>query len=111
MRTRRETDTLATLLPGVLRRVERQAKPLQGIQARWPRLVGRALAGHTKPVSLRRGRLVVLADQPGDGFALSYQRAQVLARLARTRGCRGLVQEIVIRPGLTRGAASDQRSP
>ena len=90
---------IGALLPEALRKAEQRARPLQTIQRRWARLVGRALAGHTTPVSLRRGRLVVLAAQPGDGFALSYQRAQVLERLQRTRGCRGLVQEIVIRPG------------
>ena len=93
------SPAIGALLQTVLRQVERHAKPLQTIQARWSRLVGPALAGHTKPVSLRRGRLIVLAEQPGDGFALSYRRTQLLARLQRTRECRGLILEIVIRPG------------
>ena len=96
---KRPSHAIGALLPAVLQQVERHAKPLQTIQARWGRLVGRALAGHTKPVSLRRGRLIVLAEQPGDGFALNYRRAQLLERLQRTRECRGLIQEIVIRPG------------
>ena len=98
-RAKRPSQAIGALLPAVLRQVERHARPLQAIQARWSRLVGPALAGHTKPVSLRRGRLVVLAEQPGDGFTLSYRRAQLLERLQRARGCRGLIQEIIIRPG------------
>lgn len=96
---KRPAHAIGALLPDALRKAEQRARPLQTIQRRWGRLVGRALADHTAPVSLRRGRLVVLAEQPGDGFALSYQRTQVLERLQHARGCRGLVQEIVIRPG------------
>jgi len=94
---RRQAERLDALIPTVLKRVEAQHSALRAIQQRWGKLVGRELAAHTKPISLRRGRLVVRADQPGDGFVLSYQRAQLLKRLGAAAP--GRVEEIIIRPG------------
>lgn len=86
------------VLPGILQHARRRAQALAAIQARWGRLVGRPLAAHTRPVSLRRGRLVIHADRPGDGFALSYQRQQLLERL-RVSAKEAGIEELVIRPG------------
>ena len=94
---RRAVEPLRAIMPAVLRESARKRRPLMGIQRDWTKLVGRQLAGHTKPVSLRRGRLIVHADQPGDSFALSFQRAQLLQRLQTKTKER--VEEIVIRPG------------
>ena len=88
---------IGALLPKVLKRTQQQYQALFTIQQTWPRLVGKQLAAHTKPVSLRRGRLIVLASQPGDSFALTYQRPQLLKRLQTTT--KGRVEELVIRPG------------
>ena len=88
---------LGDILPGIVRLAQQRQKALATIQARWPRLVGPELAAHTKPVSLRRGRLVVHVAQPGDAFALSYERARVLARLQRVRDLK--VEEVIIRAG------------
>ncbi len=85
------------VLSRVLQRTAAQHKSLFLIQRRWTRLVGKELAAHTKPVSLRRGRLVVHADCPGDSFALNYRRPQLLARLKTTTQER--VEELVIRAG------------
>ena len=90
-------ERLRTILHAVLQEQANQQQPLLAIQRRWGRLVGKELAGHTKPVSLRRGRLVVHVDQLGDGFTLNYRRAQVLKRLETETP--GRVQEIVIRVG------------
>ncbi len=92
-----DAQRIGAVIPNLLRRVEQQHQTLFAVQARWDRLVGKRLAAHTKPVSLRHGRLVVVVDHPGDGFALSYQRSQLLERLQTATN--GKVQEIVIRPG------------
>ena len=77
----------------VLREQAQKQRTLMTIQRDWATLVGRQLAGHTKAVSLRRGRLVVHADQPGDNFALSYRRAPLLRQLQRkTKGLAILLQ-------------------
>ena len=53
------------VIDDVLRQTAKRQRPLFAIQRRWTRLVGKRLAAHTRPVSLRRGRLIVHADQPG----------------------------------------------
>lgn len=90
------THPIRALLPGILRQAAQRHKTLRTIQRGWGRLVGKQLAAHARPVSLQRGRLVVAVDRPGDGFLLSYQRAQVLARLQAKTG--GAIRDIVIRP-------------
>ena len=62
---------IGEVIQRVLTHAKQQHGALFAIQRDWTKLVGRALAGHTKPVSLHRGRLIVHADRPGDSFALS----------------------------------------
>ena len=88
---------LGNIVAGVLKHVGEQHGALFTIQREWSQLVGRRLATHTKPVSLRRGHLVVVAERPGDSFSLSYQRAQLLERIQASTKDR--VEEIIIRPG------------
>ena len=90
-------ERLGSIISKVLQSSEREHRPLHIIQREWTGLVGKALAEHTKPVSLRHGRLMVHVDQPGDGFALNYQRARLLKLLRMKTGC--TVEEIVIRAG------------
>ena len=92
------THRINTVLPDILRRAQQRSRALAVIQAQWGRLVGRALAAHTKPVSLRRGGLVIHADRPGDSFALSYQRQQLLEQL-RVTVKEAAIEELIIRPG------------
>ena len=88
---------IGDVIPGVLQRTRQRHGALLAIQRAWGRLVGKQLVRHTRPVSLRRGRLIVHADRPGDGFALSYQRTQLLEGLRAT--AKKPVEDIVIRPG------------
>jgi len=88
---------LRDVLPGVLQHGAEQRQALDAITRRWNELVGPELAAHTKPVSLRRGRLVVHVDAPGDNFVLGYQRTQLLERLQASP--QGTVTELVIRAG------------
>jgi predicted nucleic acid-binding Zn ribbon protein len=89
------------VIAGVLRSAKEKHAALSAIRRQWPSLVGKGLAAHTRPVSLRRGRLIVEADRPGDGFALRYRQPQLLERL-RGAGRERAVEEIVIRPGTCR---------
>lgn len=88
---------IGQVLPRVLRRAARQRLTLEAAQRAWKRLVGRRLAEHTRPVSLGGGRLIVHVEHPGDGFALSYQRPQLLEGLRAAT--KGKVTELVIRAG------------
>ena len=94
---RPKPERLGALIPGVLQRMGARHGALFEIQRDWSRLVGRQLAAHTKPVGLRHGALTVHIDRPGDGFALSYRKPELLERLQATT--QGKVEEIVIRPG------------
>lgn len=88
---------IGPVIQDVLKRVGTQHETLATIQRDWRRLVGKPLAAHTRPVSLRGGRLVVHAARPGDSFMLSYQRARLLERLQAAT--RGRVEEVIVRPG------------
>jgi len=97
---------IGTILPAVLQQAGTRREALAALQDAWPRLVGRTLAAHTRPITFRSGRLTVQADRPGDSFLLSYQRPQLLARLrAATQTA---VDEMVIRPG---GSSTARRRP
>jgi hypothetical protein len=85
------------LLPGVLKRTREHSTTLRTIQRGWGALVGKDLAAHTKPAGLRRGRLLVLVESPGDSFTLSYKRSQILQRLRRRT--EGRVDDLVVRVG------------
>ena len=97
MSTQRDPQRIDALVSSVLKSTAAQHGALFDIQKKWGRLVGAQLAAHTKPVSLRRGRLVVHVDRPGDGFILSYRRTQLLEQLQVV--AKGRVEDIIIRPG------------
>ena len=99
MAAERHSDQLrlGALLPEVLKRVEHQHAVLALIRRHWPRLVGRELAKHAQPGSVRRGQLVIVTHQPGDSFALSFQRERLAQRLQALT--EGTVHGIIIRPG------------
>ena len=95
---RKETvQSIGSVVPAILRQARQRHGTLRAIQRRWGTLVGKRLARHTAPVSLRRGRLVIHVDRPGDNFELSYQKQELLQRLKTTTQER--VEELVIRPG------------
>lgn len=97
MPSRRDPQHIRGLVSDLLTQAGTQHAVLAGIQRQWRALVGRALAAHSRPASLRHGQLVVQVDRPGDGFALSFQRAHLLEQLQAQAGHR--VEEIIIRPG------------
>ena len=92
-----QAERIGTVVPAVIRQLQHQQGALHTVQQEWARLVGKRLAAHTRPASLRRGRLVVHVERPGDGFALSYARPELLERLRVS--AQGKIEEIVIRPG------------
>ena len=95
--SRKEPSSIATVLPAVLHQAQQRYGLLHQVQESWGTLVGKRLAAHTAPVSLRHGRLIVHVDRPGDGFTLNFQRQQLVSQLkARTNGA---VEELVIRVG------------
>ena len=98
---RPNAERIGSLLPEVLKRMGERHSALFDIQRDWARLVGRRVAAHTRPVSVRRGVLTVHTHRPGDGYALTYQKPELLKRLRAM--VPGKVEEIVIRPGNVAG--------
>lgn len=93
----RMPQRIDVVLSTVLQHAQTQRGAVAVVRRQWKQLVGRELAMHTQPVSLRRGRLVVHAERPGDGFTLTYQLPALLKRVqAMTQ--QG-VHEIIVRPG------------
>ena len=97
-----QAERIGAVIPAVIRQLEHQRRALRTVQEEWGRLVGKRLAAHTRPVSLRHGRLVVHVERPGDGFALSYARVELVERLRAST--QGKVEEMVIRPGEIKNA-------
>jgi len=96
-RSAEKIQHIGMILPTIVKRAARRHATLSLVQRRWGRLVGVELAKHTKPVTLRRGQLVVQVDQPGVSFVLSYERARLVERLRHAT--KGTVNDVVIRPG------------
>lgn len=71
---------------------------LAAIFGHWQQLVGPDIAAHARPVSLRRGRLVLLVDHPAWAGQLRFMTGDLMARIAEATGS-GEVQEIHIRVG------------
>lgn len=91
------TKPIREVIPNIVRQAAQQHETIQRLRDEWRRLVGKELAKHTKPASLRRGTLYVHADEPGASFILSLEKPRLLAQL-QARAKRP-IEEIVIRPG------------
>lgn len=89
--------TIGELIPGIVQQASKQHEAIQQLRRGWSRLVGKELARHTQPASLRRGTLYVYTDEPGASFLLSLETPRLLARL-RAHAKRS-IDEIIIRPG------------
>jgi predicted nucleic acid-binding Zn ribbon protein len=83
---------------------------VDGVFGRWEEIVGARLAGHTRPISLRDGRLVVGVDDPAWATQVRFLEAEVLARVAEVLGP-GEVSaiDVRVRPVGTRGGERPER--
>lgn len=91
------TQRMADLLPKILQQAKTQHEAIAMLQQQWPRMVGRELAGQSRPVSLRRGRLTIHVQDAGTHFALSLRLPALRQQAQRRSG--GRVTELVIRAG------------
>ena len=98
-RSSQPPQSLKDLVPQVLQQTKR-SESLQRIQDEWARVVGHVLAEHSRPVSLRKGRLYVQTDEAGTNFLLSLKKQRLLARLPKVAGCE--IADVVIRTGAMR---------
>ena len=81
---------------------------VDGVFARWEEVVGTQLAGHTRPLSLRDGRLVIGVDDPAWATQVRYLEADLLARLAAVLGVGEVTAvEVRVRPRDRRSGRRD----
>ena len=97
MDTRCDTQAIDVILKSVMGGAKERGQAITDIQNRWSKIVGGQLAKHSKPVSLRRGLLVVNVDRPGDNYTLSLRKQELLEQLQEV--AEEAVRELVIRPG------------
>jgi predicted nucleic acid-binding Zn ribbon protein len=96
--TQRRADAvrLGDILPRVVQEATTQRAAVHTLQQQWARAIGRTLAKHTKPVSLRRGVLYVRTNEPGASYTLSLEKPRLIGALKAV----GLaVEEIVVVAG------------
>ncbi len=72
------------------------ATALHGLFERWEELVGPGIAGHSKPVSLKRGHLLVEVDSNAWATQLRYMTTELVERCCAELGA-GAVKQIDLR--------------
>lgn len=89
--------SLKELIPKVVAQTATATEAARQLQQDWPKLVGKTLARHTRPGSLRRKTLCIFTDDPGAGFLLALEKPRLLTKL---RACaHSEIEDIIIRPG------------
>ena len=63
-----------------------KASVMTTVFAGWDELVGRELADHARPESLRSGVLTIVADDPAWAAQLRFLAADIVARVAAATG-------------------------
>jgi len=80
------------------------------VVARWPDVVGQAVATHCQPHRLDDdGTLLIVADSAAWATQLSYLQGALLDRLTTTVGP-GIVKQVCVRTGDRRGYGHGRRS-
>lgn len=88
---------IGSVLAGVLEKARQQHGLLFDIQQQWEQVAGKDLAAHTRPVSIRQGKLVVHVARPSDNFLFRFARPRITKRVNKVT--KGKVTEIVVRAG------------
>jgi predicted nucleic acid-binding Zn ribbon protein len=89
-------SSLQPLLAGL--GVDVSPRALHGVFSNWRRVVGEQIAAHARPVSLYRGRLVVVVDHPAWAIQLRYLGPVLLDRFSAFVG-ETVANELVVRVG------------
>lgn len=102
--------SIRDLIPKVVQRAATAAQAARRLQQAWPKLVGNALARHTRPAGLRRKVLCVYTDDPGASFLLALEKPRLLAKLRALANAE--IEDIVVRPGeIEESLGTPRRAP
>lgn len=78
--------------------------------AGWEELVGPDIAAHSRPVSLRRGVLVLMVDHPAWATQLRFMTSELLVRICEAVGTSD-VAEIQVRVAGAEGGRTSRKYP
>jgi len=111
----RKIDKLAVIIDKILKSRGMQSRLEEyRISAQWVRAVGKAIAHHAQPLSLRGGRLVLIVDSPAWMQQLSLMRPEIIGKLNQNLGTQA-VREIALKLGAIASqsaqAAAGERKP
>src|ERR1700677_5222048 len=90
-------DRAGKLLGGVLRRLDRPEAALAWLTSAWPKVVGKILAAHTKPIRCEAGRLEIVADGKAWQKQLESMKKEFCERVNQDWGG-NLVREVKLTP-------------
>ena len=86
-------DKAGHVLGGVLRRLHRPEATLAWLESFWPKIVGKALAAHTRPLRCNDGCLEVSADNKAWRKQLEDMKPEFCARINEAWGGK-LIREV-----------------
>jgi predicted nucleic acid-binding Zn ribbon protein len=75
-------------IEGLLKRLDRlpawrSNQPFLQLCQQWPEIVGAAVAGHARPLSVRQGVLFVAVSNPAWAQTLTFERSRLVAKINR----------------------------
>lgn len=98
--SKQSAAAMDTLVPGVLKGLGLEQRLQQSqVFYHWPDIVGKDIALHARPISLRNRLLIVGVDHPGWLQELSRYHKPLLLQKVRDRIGKTAVRDIVFRIG------------
>ncbi|HUJ29645.1 MAG TPA: DUF721 domain-containing protein [Candidatus Acidoferrum sp.] len=85
------------ILGRVVRKLDRPEAALAWLSSSWPRIVGKALAAHTRPLRCEKGHLEITADSKAWQKQLEHMTQDFVARINQAWGG-NLIREVKFVP-------------
>jgi predicted nucleic acid-binding Zn ribbon protein len=76
-----KTGSLKSVLKGIIKDLGKKRLTEEEIKKAWGSAVGKKAASHTKPVSLKKARLVVNVDRSAWLYELTLKKREILEKL------------------------------
>ena len=92
----KKTLPLGEITQRVLKKIEKKInRPEIKVFAFWPDIVGREIAGHTRPLSCKTRRLVISVDSPVWTSQLSFLKTDIIKKVNEITGLE--IKEIIFK--------------
>jgi len=102
MKGRRQPISLEEVVGGLVRKWEKgEYKRGNAVRAAWLSSAGQEAAGHTQPVSFKKGILMVVVENSGWLYKLTMEKRNIIAKFNEEYTGRQKLAEIRFRIGKT----------